>query len=79
MESFLALPSLITGTDRIAFIHERLARRFLDAAAIRVVNSPLPTIEHLVTLHWDAIATNDPGHRWFRDVLCRAAAAVDAA
>lgn len=39
--------------------------------------SPLPSEEHLAVSYWDPNATNDPGHRWFRDVLVRAAAAVD--
>jgi DNA-binding transcriptional LysR family regulator len=74
VEGFLVVPSLIAGTDRIAFIQEKLARRFTDLAGVRVLPSPLPNNEHLVALHWDASETNDPGHRWFRDVLCRAAA-----
>jgi DNA-binding transcriptional LysR family regulator len=78
VEGFLAVPSLIAGTDRIAFIHEKLIQRLPRSPAIRVVPSPLPTIEHIVALYWDASATNDPGHQWFRDVLRRAAAAVDA-
>jgi DNA-binding transcriptional LysR family regulator len=78
VEGFLAVPSLIQGTDRVAFVHEKLARLFTHLADIRVLPSPLPNEEHLAVLYWDAIATNDPGHRWFRDVLSRAAAAVDA-
>jgi DNA-binding transcriptional LysR family regulator len=78
VEGFLAVPSLIAGTDRIAFMHERLVQRLPLSVGIRVVPSPLPAIEHVVALHWDASATNDPGHRWFRDVLQRAAAAVGA-
>ena len=78
VEGFLAVPSLIEGTDRVAFVHEKLAQRFSHLAGIRIVPSPLPYEEHLAVLYWDANATNDPGHRWFRDVLSRAAATVDA-
>jgi DNA-binding transcriptional LysR family regulator len=74
VDGFLAVPFLVAGTDRIAFIQERLAQRFTNLTGVRVLPSPLPNIEHLVALHWDAGETNDPGHRWFRDVLCRAAA-----
>jgi DNA-binding transcriptional LysR family regulator len=78
VEGFLAVPSLIASSDRIAFVHEKLARRFAHLMDIRILPSPLPNVEHLAVLYWDASATNDPGHRWFRDVLGRAAAAVDA-
>jgi DNA-binding transcriptional LysR family regulator len=77
VEGFLSVPFLVAGTDRIAFIQERLAQRFTNLAGVRVLPSPLPNIEHLVALHWDASETNDPGHRWFRDVLCRVAAIMD--
>ena len=76
-DGFLAVPFLVAGTDRIAFIQQRLAQRFTGLADIRLLPSPLPNIEHLVALYWDAGETNDPGHRWFRQVLCRAAASLD--
>ncbi len=53
----------------------RLAARFADLAGVRVLESPLPRNKHLLSLYRDAIETNDPGHRWFRDALRRAAAA----
>ena len=59
-------------------MHEKLARRFAPLAEIRILLSPLPSEEHLAVLYWDTNATNDPGHRWFRGVLVRDAAAVDA-
>ncbi len=74
VEGFLAVPSLIAGTDRVTFAHEKLAQQFTHLADIRILPSPLPNEEHLVVRYWDASATNDPGHRWFRDVLTRAAA-----
>ncbi|MCZ0999473.1 LysR family transcriptional regulator [Streptomyces mirabilis] len=74
VDSFHAAPDLVAGTDRIAFIPERLARRVIDFPGVRVLPSPLTRNEHLLSLYWDASETNDPGHRWFRGVLQRAAA-----
>jgi DNA-binding transcriptional LysR family regulator len=76
VDSFQAVPFLLAGTDRIAFIPERLAQRFTALTATRVVPSPLPFAEHLLAMYWDAIETNDPGHRWFRGVLSRAAGSL---
>ena len=78
VEGFLPVPSLVAGTDRIAFMHEKLIRNLGYQEGLRVLPSPLPDNDHLVALYWDASATNDPGHRWFRDVLRRAAASLDA-
>lgn len=77
VEGFLAVPALVVGTDRVAFMHEKLVRRIGDPRGIRILPSPLPDNDHIVALYWDASATNDPGHRWFRDVLRRSAAYID--
>jgi DNA-binding transcriptional LysR family regulator len=76
VEGFQAVPLLVAGSHRVAVVPERLAARYADLAGVRVLDSPLPRNEHLLSLYWDAIETNDPGHRWFRDLLRRAAAAA---
>jgi DNA-binding transcriptional LysR family regulator len=73
VDSFQAARLLVAGTDRITFIPERLMRRVADRTGLRLLPSPLTRNEHLVSLHWDASETNDPGHQWFRDALRRAA------
>jgi DNA-binding transcriptional LysR family regulator len=76
VDGFQAVPYFVAGTDRIAFVPERLAQRLTSEAGLRLLPSPLPRNEHLMCLYWDPIDTNDPGHRWFRDVLRRAADAA---
>ncbi|MBA2946846.1 LysR family transcriptional regulator [Streptomyces himalayensis] len=76
VDSFHSAPHLVAGTDRIAFIPGMLARYLDDFPGLRVLSSPLARNEHLLSLYWDASETNDPGHRWFRGVLQRAAAQV---
>ena len=74
LDGFHAVPYFLAGTDRIAFVPERLARRLTPLTGLRQLPSPLPRNEHLMCLYWDPIDTNDPGHRWFRDLLRKAAA-----
>jgi DNA-binding transcriptional LysR family regulator len=76
VESFQTASHFVAGTERVAFIPERLAHRLTDLAGVRVLPSPLGRNEHVLSLYWDASETNDPGHRWFRGVLGRAAAAA---
>jgi DNA-binding transcriptional LysR family regulator len=78
VEGFQTVPFLVVGSHRIAVVQERLATRFADLAGVRVLDSPLPRNEHRLSLYWDPIETNDPGHRWFRDLLRRAAATATA-
>ncbi|WP_306316612.1 MULTISPECIES: LysR family transcriptional regulator [unclassified Streptomyces] len=74
VDSFQSVPLLVAGTDRIAFVPGRMAERLAGTPGIRILPSPLAINEHLLSLYWDASETNDPGHRWFRGALRRAAA-----
>ncbi|MGW0193927.1 LysR family transcriptional regulator [Nonomuraea sp. NPDC003201] len=76
VESFQAVPFLVARSHRISVVPERLAAHFDDLPGVRVLETPLPWNEHLLSLYWDAMETNDPGHRWFRHLLRQAAAAA---
>jgi DNA-binding transcriptional LysR family regulator len=73
VDSYRATPLFVAGTPRVAVVQERLARRFADHPDLRVLEWPLaaaPIVEHL---WWHERFDADPGHRWMRDVLVRAA------
>ena len=72
VESFQAVPHLVAGSHRVAMVPQGLVDRTPPLDGVRVLPSPLPRNEHQLALYWDVIETNDPGHRWFRDVLRRA-------
>jgi DNA-binding transcriptional LysR family regulator len=75
VDSYRATPLFVAGTPRVAVVQERLARRFADRPDLRVLEWPLaaaPIIEHL---WWHERFDTDPGHRWMRQVLVRAASA----
>lgn len=74
VDGFLAVPFVVAGTNRVSFVPLRLAQRFSGMAGIRLLPSPLPRNDHVLSLYWDATETNDPGHLWFRSSLRRAAA-----
>ncbi|WP_202925785.1 LysR family transcriptional regulator [Goekera deserti] len=78
-EGFLAVPFLVAGSNRIAFLQERLAQRCAATAPVRVLPSPVEVGDLAVSLRWHPGATDDPGSRWFRGVLQRAAARLDQA
>ncbi len=76
VDGFQAVPYLVAGTARVAFVPERATQRLTGMTGLRVLASPLPRNEHLLHLCWDPLETNDPGHTWFRDILGRAADAA---
>lgn len=74
--SFTSLPHLITGTDRIATIHERLAKLIAPQAELVIYPIPvvLPPLRQM--MQWHAYRDNDPGIIWLRKVLEQAAASL---
>jgi DNA-binding transcriptional LysR family regulator len=68
-DSFLTVPFLVAGSRRIAFLQERLARRLAPVAPIRVLPSPIDIGELTLQLWWHPTLTEDPAHRWFRDLM----------
>ncbi|NDI46902.1 LysR family transcriptional regulator [Goekera deserti] len=71
-DSFLAVPFLVAGSNRVAFVQERLARRLAPVVPVRIVACPVDVVMTL-SLRWHQTMTDDPGHRWLRGALVRAA------
>jgi LysR family transcriptional regulator, nod-box dependent transcriptional activator len=71
--SYLSLPALVVGTERIATIQRRLALRLAAVHPIKVVPLPVefPPLEEVML--WHPRFERDPGHVWFRNGLKRAA------
>lgn len=71
--SLSTLPHLITGTDRIATIHKRLAQLVAKQAelVIHPIPVPLPHLRQMLQSH--AYRDHDPGINWLRDVFRQAA------
>lgn len=71
---FLLLPFAIAGTEVVAIVPERLARRFLADGRLRMVELPFETTELLMeTAWWHPSRVSDPGHRWLVGALAELA------
>lgn len=71
--SFATLPHLITGTDRIATIHERIAKLVAPQSELVIYPLPvdLPPMEQM--MQWHAYRERDPGLVWLRNLMAEAA------
>jgi DNA-binding transcriptional LysR family regulator len=73
VDSYQATPYFVAGTDRVAVMQRRLARRFADRPDLRVLDcpgNPPPIVE---TFWWHRKNDQDEAHRWLRSVVARAA------
>lgn len=75
VDSFQAVPHLVASTDHVALMQERFARDCAQELPLRVLECPLPLEPIEGRLWWHEKHDDDPGHRWFRRLVVRAAQA----
>jgi DNA-binding transcriptional LysR family regulator len=74
---WLTLPFLVAGTDMVAVVPERLARRLSHAAGVAVAEPPFGTIELVQAAWWHPLRATDPAHAWLRMILTEILPEVD--
>ena len=77
VESFQSVPFLVAGTDRVALIQERLARRFEGMARVRTLLPPFEPVPLTEAMWWHPIHARDAGHAWLRDLMARVGAEIE--
>ncbi|WP_059008188.1 LysR family transcriptional regulator [Streptomyces specialis] len=75
-QSFVVQPLMLPGSRLMALVHERLGRYFADRAGIRLLDPPFPLRPMSEAMFWSPSADADPGHRWLRERILRAAEAM---
>lgn len=73
--SFIQVPWLLPGTNRIALMHERLAQLMAPGLSLRLIEPPfaVPPMQEMIQHH--STRANDMGLRWLRDRLKEIASA----
>ncbi len=66
---WLPLPFLVAGTDLVAAVPERLARRVSGAAGVTVTEPPFGTVELVEVAWWHPMHATDPALSWLRTVI----------
>lgn len=63
------LPFVVAGTDMVAAVPERFARRISHAAGVAITPAPFGDIEFVEVAWWNPLCAADPAARWLRGVL----------
>jgi DNA-binding transcriptional LysR family regulator len=66
---WLPLPFLVAGTDLVAAVPERLARRLSSAAGVIIAEPPFGGIELVEAAWWHPMHNTDPALTWLRRVI----------
>src|SRR5207248_8239189 len=73
VESYLAVPHFVAGTDRIALMQERLATRLADRMDLRVLECPGQPEPITEALWWHRQYEDDIAHAWLRRLIVETA------
>jgi DNA-binding transcriptional LysR family regulator len=71
--TFLIVPYLLIGTTRIATVPQRMAGELVRMHPLKTLTPPVKIPDFTMCQAWHEIHRNDPGHRWLREELIRAA------
>jgi LysR family transcriptional regulator, nod-box dependent transcriptional activator len=77
--SFVGVLSLLTGTDRIATVHRRLARYGEQVLPLASFRHPVALPLMRQTMQWQKFRNNDAGLLWLRAIIKEAVILMDSA
>lgn len=75
--NFAALPSLVVGTECVATVHARIARRLCGAWPLEIRTAPVRFDRMEESMQWHKLHANDPGLAWLRGLLVEASQHID--
>ncbi|MCW8277858.1 LysR family transcriptional regulator [Pseudomonas sp. PCH199] len=67
---FNTLPQLIVGTQRIATMHQRLAKLYATHLPLRILPTPVKIPVMREVMIWHRTMEQDVIHRWLRESIC---------
>jgi LysR family transcriptional regulator, nod-box dependent transcriptional activator len=74
--SFLSVPGLVVGSNRIATVHRRLASQVVDYLPLVTKEVPLPIPPIREVVQWHVSNGNDPAIKWMVERLALVAAST---
>lgn len=75
--SFASLPALVIGSENIATIHSRLAKKMAQVWPLKILPLPFDIPPMKQCVQWHQYRNNDEGLIWLRNVLKEAAIKMD--
>jgi DNA-binding transcriptional LysR family regulator len=78
IDSFLALPFFVAGTDRLGMVQAHLVPRLTLAGDVRALPCPFDVVPLVEAMWWHPIYNSDPEHAWLRGVFSEAGKSIEA-
>lgn len=71
------VPLMVSESDNIGFVQERFVSRVKDVLEIQIVETDLPQITLIESVHYHPTKSNDPAIAWLVKMLRKAAEVID--
>lgn len=71
------VPLMVSDTDLVGMVQERLARQLIDSMQLQIVETELPRTTFIESVHYHPSKENDPAIKWLIKMLRRAAEIID--
>ena len=68
----LMIPHMISGTNLVGWIQERLALQMLDRLNLQIIETPMKSPKMTEAVHWHPSKSSDPAIPWLVSMLRRA-------
>lgn len=72
VESFLALPQFVIGTQRLGMIQGGVARVIRSMSDVAILRPPFDATPLSIALWWHPMHRTDQAHAWMREIFARA-------
>lgn len=78
VESFLALPQFVVGTNRLGMVQRATARLIQHFDDVVILEAPFDATPLSNAMWWHPVHAADPAHAWMRETLARAGQSLTA-
>ena len=75
--SLATLPSLVVGTEYVATVHARIARRLCGAGLLEIRTAPVRFDRMEESMQWRKLHADDPGLAWLRGLPVEASKHIE--
>jgi DNA-binding transcriptional LysR family regulator len=73
----LMIPHMVSGTNLVGWIQERLAEQMAEPLGLKIVQTPMKSPRMTEAVHWHPSKSSDPAIPWLVAMLRRATALLE--
>jgi len=77
VRSVMSIPFMVSGTDLLGWVPEKLALQYEESLGIEIISTPLSRSTLIESVHWHPTKSSDPAIPWLISMLRKASELLD--